>query len=209
MEAFPLRIQKWVQHLPPCSTVQHKRPPHYGRNWYEDSIHCHMLRVNSEYSQKSNCSNNAAKDEKEDDKRWETTRFFPFLFTCKTRQMVLTSQASRKPQSLQWQHMTNLLFMFPSILSIPSSTTPYTVRREEGPTLRIFSLEHSEKPGCQKAKLSFTSIREGGDHFSHWSFPTYAGQSIIICKQKPWGKGKENVMPLPKETVSTYIMSIT
>ena len=126
-----------------------------------------MLRVNSEYSQKSNRSNNAAKDEKEDDKRWETTRFFPFLFTCKTRQMVLTSQASRKPQSLQGQHMTNLLFMFPSILSIPSSTTPYTVRREEGPTLRIFSLEHSEKPGCQKAKLSFTSIREGGDHFSH------------------------------------------
>lgn len=105
MEAFPLRIQKWIQHLPPCSTVEHKCQPHYGRNWYEDSIHCHMLGVNSEYSQKSNPSNNAAKDEKEDDKRWETTCFFPFLFTCKIQQMVLTSQASRKSQSLQWQHI--------------------------------------------------------------------------------------------------------
>lgn len=84
MEAFPLRIEERVQHLPPRTTVQQKGQSHYRRNWYEDSIHCQMFWVNSEYSQKSDSSNNAAKDKKEDDKRWKTTRFLPFLFTCNT-----------------------------------------------------------------------------------------------------------------------------
>lgn len=84
MEAFPLRIQERVQHLPPRTTVQHEGQPHYRRNRYEDGIHCQMFWVNSEDSQESNSSNNAAKDKKEDDKRWEATRFFPFLFACKT-----------------------------------------------------------------------------------------------------------------------------
>lgn len=82
VEAFSLRIQERVQHLPPCPAIQHKGQPHDRCNWYEDSIHCQMFGVNSEYSQKSNSSNNAAHNEKKDDKRWETASFFPFLFTC-------------------------------------------------------------------------------------------------------------------------------
>jgi hypothetical protein len=32
MEAFSLRIQERVQHLPPCTKVQHKGQPHHRRN---------------------------------------------------------------------------------------------------------------------------------------------------------------------------------
>lgn len=80
MEAFSLRIQERVQHLPPCSTVQHKSQPHDRCNGYEDSVHCQMFWVNSEYSQKSNSSNNAANNKKKDDKRWETACFFSISF---------------------------------------------------------------------------------------------------------------------------------
>lgn len=209
MEAFPLRIQERVQHLPPCTTIQHKGQSHYRRNWYEDGIHCQMLWVNSEYSQKSNSSNNAAKDKKEDDERWETTRFFPFIFTCNTTNGFNVSSIQKSSiVTVTAYDKSDVQFMFSCTASIPSSSPTYTQRGEGGPTLRIFSLEYSEKPGCQKAKLSFTSIREGGNHFSHWCFSTYTGQPIVICKQKPWGKGKENVTQLSKETISTYVISI-
>lgn len=81
VEAFSLRIQERVQHLPPCPAVQHEGQPHDRCNWYEDSIHRQMFGVNSEYSQKSDSSNDAAHDEKEDDKRRKTACFLPFLFT--------------------------------------------------------------------------------------------------------------------------------
>lgn len=82
MEAFSLRIQERVQHLPPCSTVEHEGQPHDRCDGNEDSIHCQMFRVNSEYSQKGDPSNNAANNKKKDDKRGEAACFFPFLFTC-------------------------------------------------------------------------------------------------------------------------------
>lgn len=91
MEAFSLRVQKRVQHLPPRPTVEHKGQPHHRRHRYEDSIHRQMFRINPEHSQESDPSNNAAKDEKEDDERREATRFFPFLFTCNTTNGLTTT----------------------------------------------------------------------------------------------------------------------
>lgn len=84
MEAFPLGIQEGVQHLPPGSTVQHEGQAHNGRDGYEDSVHCQMLRVHPEDGQKGDPSNNAAEDEQEDDERRETARFLPSLLTCGT-----------------------------------------------------------------------------------------------------------------------------
>lgn len=201
MEAFSLRIQERVQHLPPCSTVQHKGQTHDRCNGYEDSIHCQMFWVNSEYSQKSNSSNNAANNKKKDYKRRETACFFPFLFTCNRINRI---NNYRITYSEYWnlfgqEHMMTLRFNSWSHENkwtfIPSPTPRNTSRRKEegegsNPTLRIFSLKYSKQPGSQKAKFSLTSIWEGRDHFSQGSLSPNTGESIVICKQKPWGKTK-------------------
>lgn len=66
------------------------------------------------------------------------------------------------------------------------------------PTLSIFSLEYSKKPGSQKAKLSLTGIWEGGDHLSQGSLSTHTGKSVVICKQKPWER--------PSRKLFSYLM---
>lgn len=91
MEAFPLRIQERVQHLPPGPAVQHKGQAHNRCDGDKDGIHRQVFGVHSEYGQESDSSNYAAKDEKEDDKRGKTARFFPFLFTCKYDKRFLTT----------------------------------------------------------------------------------------------------------------------
>lgn len=195
MEAFPLRIQERVQHLPPRTAVEHEGQSHYWCDWYENSIHCQMFRVDSEDSQESNSSNNAAEDKKEDDKGWQATGLFPFLFACKTENGFTNYLHTKYLEDHKCDShgiwISNTQFMFSQEYSShPHPLHRLTEEEEEGrPTLRIFSLEYSKEPGRQKAKLSLTGIRESRDHFSHRCFSTYTGQPVVICEQKPWGKG--------------------
>lgn len=74
------------------------------------------------------------------------------------------------------------------------------------PTLSIFSLEYSKKPGSQKAELSLTSIWECRDHFSQGSLSTYTGESVVVGKQKPWGETKQEVTQLSDAETSNICM---